>query len=589
MTIDQALAFGLVITTVAAFVWGRLPYDLIAIASLLAGVLLGLVPIDKAFSGFSDDVVVIVASALIISTAVARSGFVETIMRPVMPYMKTARTQVPILVGATMLMSMVTKNIGALAIFMPVASQVAKRSGTSISRFLMPMSFASLMGGLVTLVGTSPNIIVSKIRVDVSGEPFRMFDYAPVGLGIVFCGFVFLSLASGLLPQRKPAGTLGAAFSLEAYTAEVLVPEGSASVGQTVAEIQRMTDDEITIRWVIRERFRRLVPAPDLTVLAGDLLLIGGEPEDLERAVSRADLRLSGDAGAAVDVESESVVEGVVAPNSPVIDQTPARLRLEETQSVSLLAVSRGGRPISQRLASLKLRAGDVVVLKGTAETVPDALGALKILPLAEREIGLGRSRRSWIPIAVLAIAMLATALGLATATLAFFAAAVVLLLLRVMSMNDAYHTVEASVIVLLAALIPVSEAIQTTGGTDLIAIYLSPVLQGLPAIASLAVVIVIAMAVTPFLNNAATVLVMAPIAASVAQRLGLNTDPFLMGVALGAACDFLTPIGHQCNTIVMAPGGYRFGDYWRLGLPLSIIVVAVGTPLIAFFWPLAA
>lgn len=587
MTLDQALAFGLVILTVAGFVWGRLPYDLIAVASLLAGIVLGLVPIDKAFSGFSDDVVVIVASALIISTAVARSGFVETIMRPLMPYMKTPRTQVPVLVGATLLMSMVTKNIGALAIFMPVASQVAKRSGTSISRLLMPMSFASLIGGLVTLVGTSPNIIVSKIRMDVSGEPFRMFDYAPVGLGIAFCGFVFLSFASGLLPQRKPAGSLGAAFALDAYTAEALVTDASAAVGRTVAEIHRMADDEIAIRWVIRERFRRLVPAPDLVVAAGDLLLIGGEPEDLERAVALAGLQLSGDLQTAHDVESETVVEGVISAHSPVVDRTPGGLQLEEKHGVSLLAVSRGGRPISQRLASLRIRAGDVVVLKGTAQSVPDALGALKILPLAERQIVLGRNRRSWVPIAVLAAAMILTALGFASATMAFFGAAVVLLLLRVMSMNDAYHTVEASVIVLLAALIPVSEAIRTTGGTDLIAVWLSPVLHGLPPIASLAVVILIAMAITPFLNNAATVLVMAPIAASVAQKLDLSTDAFLMGVALGAACDFLTPIGHQCNTIVMAPGGYRFGDYWRLGLPLSVIVVVVGTPLIAFFWPL--
>ncbi|KQT53022.1 MULTISPECIES: SLC13 family permease [unclassified Aureimonas] len=587
MTLDQALAFGLVILTVAGFVWGRLPYDLIAIASLLAGIVLGLVPIDKAFSGFSDDVVVIVAAALIISTAVARSGFVETIMRPLMPYMKTARTQVPILVGATMLMSMVTKNIGALAIFMPVASQVAKRSGTSISRFLMPMSFASLIGGLVTLVGTSPNIIVSKIRMDVSGEPFRMFDYAPVGFGIALCGFVFLSLASGLLPKRKPASSLGASFALDAYTAEATVSETSAAAGRTVAEIQRMADDEITIRWVLRERFRRLVPAPDLKVEVGDILLIGGDPEDLERAVSLAGLHLSADLQTEHDVESETVVEGVVSAGSPVVDQTPGRLGLEEKHGVSLLAVSRGGWPISQRLASLRLRVGDVVVLKGTVESVPDALGALKILPLAERQIVLGRNRRSWVPIAVLAVAMLLTALGLANATMAFFGAAVVLLLLRVMSMNDAYHTVEASVIVLLAALIPVSEAIQTTGGTDLIAVWLSPVLHGLPPIGSLAVVILIAMAITPFLNNAATVLVMAPIAASVAQKLGLSTDAFLMGVALGAACDFLTPIGHQCNTIVMAPGGYRFGDYWRLGLPLSVIVVVVGTPLIAYFWPL--
>ncbi|KQT83801.1 SLC13 family permease [Aurantimonas sp. Leaf443] len=587
MTLDQALAFALVALTVAAFVWGRLPYDLVALASLATGFAIGIVPADRVFAGFADDVVVIVASALVISAAVARSGIVEDAMRPLLPHMKTARTQVPILVGATMLMSMVTKNIGALAIFMPVAAQVAKRSQTSISRLLMPMAFASLIGGLVTLVGTSPNIIVSKIRVDVSGEPFRMFDYAPVGLVIAFVGFVFLSFGSGLLPKRKPGGSLGASFALDAYTAEALVPDGSPFAGQSVAALETMADRTIQVRFVLRERFRRLIPSPDLVLQAGDHLLLGGEPEDLERAVQRAGLRLSGTEGVPVaDVESESVVEGVVTPQSPAIGKTPAGLAMQDRHGVTLLAVSRGGLPIGQRLSSLKLRAGDVVVLKGTAESVPEALAALKVLPLAERQIVLGRSRRSFLPIAILGIAMAMTALGIVSAAMAFFGTAVILLLLRVMSMTEAYHTVEASVIVLLAALIPVSEAIQTTGGTDLIAHWLSPLLSGLPPAGALAVVILIAMAVTPFLNNAATVLMLAPIAASIAIDLKMNPDPFLMGVALGAACDFLTPIGHQCNTIVMAPGGYRFGDYWRLGLPLSVLVVVVGTPMIALVWP---
>ncbi|RYE87253.1 MAG: SLC13 family permease [Hyphomicrobiales bacterium] len=587
MTIDQALAFGLVFATVVGFIWGRLPYDLVAVAALFAGLVLGIVPFDQAFTGFSDNVVVIVAGALIISSAVARSGFVEDLMRPLLPYMKSARSQVPILVGATMLMSMVTKNVGALAIFMPVAAQVAKRSGTSISRFLMPMSFASLIGGLVTLVGTSPNIIVSKIRVDVSGKPFGMFDYAPVGLGVALAGFIFLSLASGLLPKRKPGGTVSASFNLDAYTVEAVIPEGSASASRTIGEIEALGDGDIRIRWVIRERFRRLVPSPDMPVRGGDVLLIAGDPEDLERAIARSELRLAGETIiAAADVETETVVEAIVSPASSVIGLPVVRGIMQQHPEVAVLAISRGGQPISQRLSSLKLRANDVVVLKGTGDDISQALGALNLLPLAERRIVLGRNRRSYVPIAVLAIAMALTAAGVASAAVAFFGAAVTLLLLRVMSMSDAYHSVEASVIVLLAALIPISEAIQTTGGTDLIAAWLSPLLSGLAPSLALAVVIILAMAVTPFLNNAATVLMMAPIAASVAIKLGLNPDPFLMGVALGAACDFLTPIGHQCNTIVMGPGGYKFGDYWRLGLPLSVIVVVCGTLLITLVWP---
>ncbi|KTQ96123.1 permease [Aureimonas ureilytica] len=587
MTLDQALAFGLVGLTVAGFVWGRLPYDLIALAGLLAGVATGIVPVKAAFSGFADDVVVIVVAALLVSAAIARSGVVEDIMRPFMPFMKTPQRQVMVLVGAVTLLAMFTKNVGALAMFMPVASQVARKSGTSISQLLMPMAFGSLIGGLVTLVGTSPNIIVSKIRQDMTGQPFSMFDYAPVGLGVVAVGFLFLCFASNLIPKRKPGGAVGESFALDAYTAEARVPEGSGFAGRTVADLEAAADGDIAVRTVIRERFRRLEPAPALLLREEDDLLLVGEPEGIERAVARAGLTLVGEPTTqAGDIESESVVEGVVTPQSPIVGSRIGKLSLEAAHGVTILAVSRAGTEIRQHLSSVRLREGDVLVLKGTSETVPEALGSLKILPLAERSIVLGRNRRSFIPLGVLAAAMILTATGLVSAVAAFFGAAVVLLLLRVMSMHEAYQTVEASVIVLLAALIPLSEAIQTTGGTDLIAGWLSSALHGLSPLTSLFMVTLLAMGVTPFLNNAATVLMLGPIAGSLAVRLGLNPDPFLMAVALGAACDFLTPIGHQCNTIVMAPGGYRFGDYWRLGLPLSLIVLFVGVPLIAFVWP---
>ena len=274
MTFDQALAFGLVGLTVAGFVWGRLPYDLIALAGLLAGVVTGIVPVKAAFSGFSDDVVVIVVAALLVSAAIARSGVVEDIMRPLMPFMKTPQRQVMVLVGAVTLLAMFTKNVGALAMFMPVAAQVSRKSGTSISQLLMPMAFGSLIGGLVTLVGTSPNIIVSKIRQDMTGQPFTMFDYAPVGLGVVAVGFLFLCLASNLIPKRKPGGAMGEAFALDAYTAEARVPEGSSFAGRTVADLEAAADGDIAVRTVIRERFRRLEPTPALLIREEDDLLL---------------------------------------------------------------------------------------------------------------------------------------------------------------------------------------------------------------------------------------------------------------------------------------------------------------------------
>lgn len=585
MTLPQAEAFGLIAVTIASFVWGALPYDLIALVALLTGIAIGVVPAAHAFDGFSNEVVIIIAAALVISEAVGRSGVVESVMRPLLPRLRTVRSQVPVLVGATMLLSMVTKNVGALAILMPVALQVARRTKTSPSYLLMPMAFASLLGGIVTLVGTSPNILMATVRQQVLGKPFRMFDYTPVGLGIAALGFVFLSFGWRLLPSgRKAAASMDDAFTMEDYTAEARLTADSPAIGRTIAELERMGDGDVAVATVVRERFRRFVPTPDWHLREDDVVLLRGEPADLERLVARARLRLAGEGDASGDA---TVVEAVVTADSKLVGRTPAKLDLQRRYGIGLLAVSRSGENIGQRLSTVRLAAGDVVVLKGVSDALPEALGDLRALPLAERSIALGRSHRSLVPIGVLALAMVLVAANLVPVAVAFFGAAVVLLLLRVMTMDEAYETVEWHILVLLGALIPLSHAITETGGTKLIASLLTGAVHGMPPMGALAIVLVITMAVTPFLHNAPTVLVFGPIAAGVAAGLRLHPDPFLMAVALGAGCDFLTPIGHQCNTLVMGPGGYRFGDYPRLGLPLSFLVVVVGVPLIALVWPL--
>ncbi len=587
MTLDQGLAFGLVAATIGMFVWGRLPYDLVALTALLIGVAIGIVPENHAFEGFSDEIIIIVGAALVVSSGIARSGVVEAMMRPVLPRLRTTAIQVPALAGCVLVLSMVTKNVGALAIFMPIALQVARRHKTSPSAFLMPMAFASLVGGLVTLVGTSPNIIVSKVRADILGKPFGMFDYTPVGLGVALVGMVFLTFGWRLLPNRRAASSMDAAFTIETYTAEALVASHSTAVGRTVAEIEGKLEGDVEIAGIVRERFRRYIPTPNTRLHENDVLLLRGEPADLEQFIAHAHLELA--AGGDTEKGDLTVVEGVVTENSPLIGHTPTQLALKSRHGVGLVAVSRRGQAILQRLATIRFRLGDVIVLRSSSPTLPDTLGELHILPLAERSIALGLSQRSWVPLGVLAAAMALVAFHVVPVAIAFFGAAVALLLFRVMTMHDAYKTVEWHILVLLGALIPLSHAIRDTGGTDLLAGLLERVVHGFGPTGSLTLVMVIAMGVTPFFHNAPTVLVMGPIAASLAMKLGLNPDAFLMAVALGAGCDFLTPIGHQCNTLVMGPGGYRFGDYARLGFPLSVLVVAVGVPLICLVWPLAA
>ena len=590
MTLDQALAFAVILGMMALFIWGRLRYDLVAVLSLLAAIAAGIVPADKAFSGFSDDIVIIVASALLVSAAVARSGVVERVVRKLGPYLTNINRQLFALVGSVTVLSGFVKNIGALAMLMPIAFQLARRTGTSPSSLLMPMSFGALLGGIVTLVGTSPNIIVSRVREQILGEPFHMFDFAPVGASLAVVGFVFLMFGWRLLPQdRKGAVSMDAAFNLEGYTTEVEVPEDSPAVGLTVKALEQLGENEIEVITLLRGSTRRYEPTGNAMVKAGDILILRGEPQALERIVVLEKLKLTRDEKAkAKDTPTDEmgVMEAVITSDSQLIGSSVGQLKLFDHYGINLLAVSRTGRRIANRLRTVKLRAGDVIVLRGNLTVMPETLGELHCLPLAERDLNIGR-KGSLLPIGVLAAAMALVAFNLVPVAIAFFGAAVILLVTRSLSLREAYDVVEWPILIMLGALIPVSDALRTTGGTDLIAGWLSTAAGQLPALGALALIMAVAMAVTPFMNNAATVLIMAPIAATFAASLDRNPDPFLMAVAIGAACEFLTPIGHQCNTLVMGPGGYRFGDYWRLGLPLSFIVLIVGTPLVAYFWPL--
>jgi di/tricarboxylate transporter len=590
MTLDQALAFVVIAGMMALFVWGRLRYDVVALLSLLAAIACGIVPPEKAFSGFSDDIVIIVASALLVSAAVARSGVVERVVRKLGPYLTTVTRQVAALVGSVTVLAAFVKNIGALAMLMPVAFQFGRRTETSPSSLLMPMSFGALLGGIITLVGTSPNIIVSRVREQLLGEPFHMFDFTPVGASLAVLGFVFLIFSWRLLPKdRKGAASMDTAFNLESYTTEVVVPEDSPAADLTVKGLEDLGEGEVEVITLLRGTERRYDPAGNVVIKADDILILRGDPSALERIVALEKLRLAKDESSEEqDTPSDEVgiMEAVITTDSELIGFTVNQLKLADRFGINLLAVSRTGRRITNRLRTVKLRAGDVVVLQGNLDAMPETLGELHLLPLAERDLRIGR-KGSLLPITVLVTAMILVAFNLVPVAIAFFGAAVILLLLRSLSLREAYEAVEWPILVMLGALIPVSDALRTTGGTDLIAAWLSDTATSLPAYGALALLIAAAMAVTPFLNNAATVLVMAPIAAGFATNLGYNPDPFLMGVAIGAACDFLTPIGHQCNTLVLGPGGYHFGDYWRLGLPLSIIVLVAGTPLILYFWPL--
>ena len=591
MTLPQILSCALVAAMMAAFLWGRLRYDVVALLALLTGLAIGVVPVADAFKGFSDDIVIIVASALVVSAAVARSGLIESAIGRIAPRLNSTQLQVMVLVFCVAVMSAIVKNIGALAMMMPIAFQLARRDGKSPSVFLMPMAFASLLGGIVTLVGTSPNVIVSRVRGELGGEPFRMFDFAPVGLGIAILGCLFLSVGWRLLPRdRKGSASLDEALRIDDYITETAVPAESPLVGRTIADLKKLAEGEVEILAILRGRQRSRAPLPDATLRAQDIVLMRGEQKALERVVAEGELALVGHDRPTQEegsLDPAMAGEAIVTAGSPLEGVSAGEIDLHGRFGVNLLAVSRAGRHSGERMRDIRLRVGDVVLIQGDEKLLPERFRDLGLLPLAERSLALGSRRKRWLTGGIVAATVVIVALGLLPVQIAFFSAAVLLRATRALSRRDAYDSVEAPSLIMLAALIPVSDSLRATGATDVFAGWLAIIGSGLPGWGAVGLLVVAAMAVTPFLNNAATVLVMAPIAAGFAKTLGYNPDAFLMAVAIGAACDFLTPIGHQCNTLVMGPGGYRFSDYARLGAPLSLIVILLSVPLILFFWPL--
>jgi di/tricarboxylate transporter len=593
LTLHQIESLAIVAGMLALFVSDRLRYDIVAALALSAALLTGVVPAKKAFEGFSSPVIIIIASVLVISRAIAISGVVENALRRVLRKLHSMNLQIGTLTAAVTFLSAFVKNVGALGIFMPVAIQTAERSDRPVSRYLMPLAFGSLIGGTITQIGTSPNVLISEVRQQVLGQPYHLFDFTPVGLPLSCVAIAFLSIGWRLLPaNRRGQPAPEKRFAIEDYTSEALLPEGSPMAGKTVADLEQLSDGEVTVAGIIREHSHQYVPRSHWTLYEGDILVLQGDPTAVQPVEDQAKLKLLGAEEIAARKprskdDALETSEAIVAPDSPLVGRTPQDLRLRQSYEVNLLALSRGDNRVTARLRQNRFQPGDIVVLQGRQTQLARALTELHLLPLAERNLSIGRPRWRYLPILILFAAMIAIAVGAVQVEVGFFIAATLIVLLRQVTPREAYDAVDWPIIVMLGCLIPVGEALKDTGAAGLMANGLTVLAAQLPAYLAVGLILVVSMLVTPLLHHAAAVLVMGPVAAAVAKNLGLGADAFLMAVAFGAACDFLTPIGHQNSTLVMGPGGYRFSDYWRLGLPLSILVAVCGTWLIVWMWPL--
>jgi di/tricarboxylate transporter len=466
----------------------------------------------------------------------------------------------------------------------------AYRDGYPPAKSLMPLAFASLLGGLTTLIGTPPNIIIATFRAQQNGASFGMFDFTPVGVAVAIAGLIFLVIVGWrLLPLAGRKGEPEKAFAIEDYVTEAAIADESKAVGLTVFELEEMADDDVTVVGLIRNEQRRLIPSGNTRLQAGDVLVLRGDADALKAAVDAAELKLVGDeATHREDLKSDDidVVEAVISPNSMLIGRTPISARLRTIHGVNLLALARQGRRVDERLGHVSLRSGDVLLLQGPSERMGEVLAQLQCLPLAERILGIGRQRRLAFAGGLFAIAIALVASGMLAVHIAFTAVAAAYVIGNVIRPAELYSSIDWPVIVLLGALFPVGGALESTGGATLLADGILQLTRGLGVVWVLLAILVGTMFLSDVINNNATAVLMAPIAVTVASRLEVNADPFLMAVAIGASCAFLTPIGHQSNTLVMEPGGYRFSDYWRVGLPLEAVIVAVAVPMILIVWP---
>jgi len=593
MTSDQIILFSLFGAVFGLLLWGKYRYDLVAFAALMAAVVLGVVDAKHAFDGFGHPATLVVALVLVVSAGLVRSGAVFLITRTLVDASRSLGAHIALMGAIGGVLSAFMNNVAALALLMPVDIQTARKAGRAPGLSLMPLSFATILGGMVTLIGTPPNIIIASIRGDALGEPFRMFDFAPVGGVTAIAGLVFVALIGWrLIPQPEvaqngsdPMGDHGQ------YIAELTIPEGSKLIGKRVKELDdEAAKNDVAILGIVRDGKRRYGTQRNTELKPQDALVLEARPEALDEfraALSLDFAESSRQEKLTAEGAGLSKIEVVVPETARITGKTAQAIGLNWRQRSVLMGISRGGKRISKQVRKTVVHPGDILLLLVPAGAEADVTEWLGCLPLAERGLAVTQDRKVWWAIGMFTAAVLAASIGLVYLPVALGLVVVGYVLTRIVPLSELYNHIEWPVVVLLGSMIPLGAALETSGGTELIAGGLVNLTQGLPAWAVLTVLMIVTMTLSDVLNNTATTIVAAPVGIQMAQALDKNPDPFLMAVAVAASCAFLTPIGHKNNTLILGPGAYRFGDYWRMGLPLEVLVVAVSIPAILVFWPL--
>jgi len=593
MTTDQTILFTLLFVVFVLLIWGRLRYDLVAFMALIAALVLGVVPKELAFSGFGHPATVIIALVLIVSKGLSNSGVVEQLARQVSRFSHSLQTHIAGMSGIAAALSAVMNNVAALALLMPVDMQAASKAKRSPALTLMPLSFATILGGMITMIGTPPNIIIAEFRQQATGTSFSMFDFAPVGLACAVIGVLFVAtIGWRLLPARyKEQQTAQKLFDVSGYVAELHVPEASPAIGQRVRDLDALAEEEdVAVIGLIR-RGKRLPGQARLSeVRVGDILVVEAVPEAIDKIVGvlKLDYQAKGQDTGPLSNEDMTLLEVVVPGGARIEGRAAYTLRLQNRFDVTLLGVSRQGKQFRERVRTLEIRAGDVLLLFGPGELLAEVSSWLGTLPLAGADkLTPTKRHKAWLAAGLFAVAIILASVGVLYLPVALSIVVAAFVLLNILPARQVYESIEWPVIVLLGSMIPLGVALETSGGTGLVAAAITGLAEGYSPVVVLTLLMIVTMTLSDVMNNTATAVIAAPVAMDIANHLQVSPDPFLMAVAVAASCAFLTPIGHKNNTLVMGPGGYRFGDYWRMGLPLEVLVIVVSIPMIVWVWPM--
>ena len=585
---DQVLLSATLIALLGLFIWGKVRYDALAIGALFVLVVLEIIPANDAFAGFAHPAVVTVALVLIISQGLKNSGLTGLVGKLIGTRTFTEFQFLVCLLFIAAILSSFINNIGALAILLPITLNICQKMEWHASKFLMPLAFACILGGMNTAIGTPPNIIISEYKATISSSGFNFFDFSYVGIVITLLSILFIALlGKKFILLRDTGSKTEHLINLKGYLFEVSVNDGSSAIGMTLYKFKKQAGEDTEILGIVSENGSVKKVQNNMRIKSGQILVIKTPPDDIGNILDVFGFSIPKELHS-FDEDDLEEIEVMITPGSRLIGRKYDFFLKLAFEELNLLGLWRKGSRYRTRLTRETFKSGDVLLLGVRdldEEDVSNKIKHLGLMPLRQRELQTIPSRSRLLKgLIFFSLSIFLVSFNYLSAAAAFLLCVLGFARIKIIDSNF-YREIDWPIIVMLAAMIPIGTALQTTGLSDVIASSISEYASNLSLFWILFTILIVTMATTDIINNAATAVIMAPISTGIALELGYAVEPFLMVVAVGASCAFLTPIGHQCNTVVMGPGNYKFTDYWRLGLPMDILIILVSIPMILFVW----